>query len=86
LLEAVAVPRCAKDSSLGKWRRIKELVEPALKAMAGQGKAHGVLFLAFLLSLLANLALIIVTALGLMPSIPYIFSQPGRHWSRRSAI
>jgi hypothetical protein len=44
--------------------------------MAGQGKAHSVLFFAFLLSLLANLALIIVTALGLMPSIPYIFLNP----------
>jgi hypothetical protein len=76
LLEAVAVLRWAKDSSLGKWRRIKDLVERVLKAMAGQGKAHSVLFFAFLLSLLANLALIIVTALGLMPSIPYIFLNP----------
>jgi uncharacterized membrane protein YbhN (UPF0104 family) len=51
--------------SLGTWPTIKDLAVRVLDAMAVQGKAQSTLFFAFLLSLLANLALIIVTALGL---------------------
>src|SRR5258707_8267553 len=60
--------------SPGKWPRIKDLAVRALDAMALQGKAQSTLFFAFLLSLLANLALIIVTALGLYAVNPLSFS------------
>lgn len=60
--------------SLGTWPTIKDLAVRVLDAMAVQGKAQSTLFLAFLLSLLANLALIIVTALGLYAVNPLSFS------------
>lgn len=60
--------------SLGRWRTIRDLAVRVLDAMALQGKAKGTLFFAFLLSLVANLALIIVTALGLYAVNPQPFS------------
>jgi glycosyltransferase 2 family protein len=60
--------------SPGKWPTIKDLAVRVLDAMALQGKAQSTLFFAFLLSLLANLALIVVTALGLYALNPLFFS------------
>jgi uncharacterized membrane protein YbhN (UPF0104 family) len=60
--------------SLGTWPTIRDLAVRALDAMALQGKAQSTLFFAFLLSLLANLALIVVTALGLYAVNPLSFS------------
>jgi glycosyltransferase 2 family protein len=50
---------------LSRWPAIKSLAVRVLDAMAVHGKAQAALLYAFLLSLLANLALIVVTALGL---------------------
>ncbi|MCU1241246.1 MAG: hypothetical protein JWO71_1972 [Candidatus Acidoferrum typicum] len=60
--------------SLGTWPTIKDLAVRVLHAMALQGKAQSTLFFAFFLSLLANLALIVVTALGLYAVNPLSFS------------
>jgi glycosyltransferase 2 family protein len=60
--------------SLCTWPTIKNLTVRVLDAMAVQGKAQSTLFFAFLLSLLANLALIAVTALGLYAVNPLSFS------------
>ena len=60
--------------SLARWPTIKDLAVRVLNAMALQGKARSTLFFAFLLSLLANLALIVVTALGLYAINPLSFS------------
>jgi uncharacterized membrane protein YbhN (UPF0104 family) len=60
--------------SLGRWPTLKDLAVRVLHAMAFQGKAQSTLFFAFLLSLLANLALIVVTALGLYAVNPLSFS------------
>jgi len=60
--------------SLGRWRKIRDLAVRVLDAMALQGKAKGTLSFAFLLSLVANLALIVVTGLGLDAVNPQPFS------------
>jgi glycosyltransferase 2 family protein len=60
---------------LGRWPGIKSLALRVLDAMAVHGKAQGMLFFALLLSLLANLALILVTALGLYAVNPGFFSM-----------
>lgn len=59
---------------LGKWPRINDLAVRVLGAVALQGKAPNTLLFAFLLSLLANLALIVVTALALYAVNPLSFS------------
>jgi uncharacterized membrane protein YbhN (UPF0104 family) len=59
---------------LGRWPGIKSLALRVLDAMAVHGKAQGTMLFAFLLSLLANLALIVVTALGLYAVDPASFS------------
>jgi glycosyltransferase 2 family protein len=60
---------------LGRWPGIKSLALRVLDALAVHGKAQGALFFALLLSLLANLALILVTALGLYAVNPGSFSM-----------
>jgi uncharacterized membrane protein YbhN (UPF0104 family) len=60
---------------LGRWPGIKSIALRVLDAMAVHGKAQGALFFALLLSLLANLALILVTALGLYAVNPGSFSM-----------
>jgi uncharacterized membrane protein YbhN (UPF0104 family) len=73
----VAFSACTRSwvvRSLGTWPTIKDLAVRVLDAMALQGKAQSTLFFAFLLSLLANLALIVVTALGLYAVNPLSFS------------
>ena len=59
---------------LSKWPRINDLAGRVLDAVALQGKAANRLFFAFLLSLLANLSLIVVTALALYAVNPLSFS------------
>jgi glycosyltransferase 2 family protein len=59
---------------LGRWPGIKSIAVRVLDAMAIHGKAQSRLFLALLLSLLANLALIVVTGLGLYAVNPGSFS------------
>ena len=59
---------------LSRWPSIKNLALRVLDAMATHGKARGTLFFALILSLLANLALIVVTALGLYAVSPASFS------------
>jgi glycosyltransferase 2 family protein len=60
---------------LGRWPGIKSVALRVLDAMAVHGKARAALFFALLLSLLANLALILVTALGLYAVNPGSFSM-----------
>jgi uncharacterized membrane protein YbhN (UPF0104 family) len=60
---------------LGRWPGIKSLALRVLDAMAVHGKTQGTLFFALVLSLLANLALILVTALGLYAVNPGAFSM-----------
>jgi len=60
---------------LGRWPGTKSLALRVLDAMAVHGKAQGTLFFALLLSLLANLALILVTGLGLYAVNPGAFSM-----------
>ena len=60
---------------LDRWPGIKNLALRVLDAMAVHGKARSSLFFALLLSLLANLALIGVTALGLYAVSPGSFSM-----------
>lgn len=60
---------------LGRWPGIKSLALRVLDAMAVHGKAQGTLLFALLLSLLANLALILVTGLGLYAVNPGSFSM-----------
>jgi uncharacterized membrane protein YbhN (UPF0104 family) len=60
---------------LGRWPGVKSLALRVLDAMAVHGKAQGTLLWAFFLSLLANLALIVVTALGLYAVNPVSFSM-----------
>jgi uncharacterized membrane protein YbhN (UPF0104 family) len=62
-------------SLLGRWPGIKSLALRVLDAMAVHGRARGTLFFALLLSLLANLALVVVTALGLYAVSPGSFSM-----------
>jgi glycosyltransferase 2 family protein len=59
---------------LGRWPRMENLALRVLDAMAIHGKDRGTLFFAFLLSLLANLALVVVTALALYAVNPVSFS------------
>jgi glycosyltransferase 2 family protein len=59
---------------LGRLPRAKNLALRVVDALTAQGKAHTMLFYALLLSLLANLALIFVTALGLFAVNPDSFS------------
>jgi glycosyltransferase 2 family protein len=59
---------------LEKWPSIRNLALRVVDAMAAQGKARGKLFVALLLSLLANMALIVVTALGFTVVNPGLFS------------
>src|SRR5580700_9756249 len=59
---------------LEKWPSIRNLALRVVDAMAAQGKARGKLFIALLLSLLANMALIVVTALGSTVVNPGLFS------------
>src|SRR3984893_3498614 len=61
-------------SVTGRWPGIKNLALRVLDAMAVHGKDRGTLFFAFLLSLLANLVLVVVTALGLYAINPASFS------------
>jgi uncharacterized membrane protein YbhN (UPF0104 family) len=60
---------------LGRWPGIRSLALRVLDAMALHGKAQGTLFFALVLSLFANLALILVTALGLYAVNPSFFSM-----------
>ena len=60
---------------LGRWPGIKGLALRVWDAMALQGKARGTLILALLLSMAANLVLIVVTALGLYAVSPGSFSM-----------
>jgi glycosyltransferase 2 family protein len=57
--------RMALPKLLGRWQGLQNITARMLDAMAGYGKARGVLLGALILSFLANLALIGVTALGL---------------------
>jgi uncharacterized membrane protein YbhN (UPF0104 family) len=59
---------------LGRWTGVKNLALRVVQAMAVHGKARGALFLVLLLSLLANLSLIVVTGLGLYAVSPGSFS------------
>jgi glycosyltransferase 2 family protein len=74
LVTSSAFTRSWVVRSLGAWPTIKNLAVRVLDAMAAQGKARSTLFFAFVLSLLANLALIVVTALGLYAVNPQSFS------------
>jgi glycosyltransferase 2 family protein len=69
-----ASTRSSLSRLLGKWPRINDLAVRVLDAMALQGKAPSTLFFAFLLSLLANLALVVLTALALYAVNPLSFS------------
>lgn len=60
---------------LGRWPGIKALALRVVDALVAHGKARTALFFALLLSLLANLALIVVTGLGLYAVIPDSFSM-----------
>jgi glycosyltransferase 2 family protein len=62
-------------SLLARWPRIKNLALRVLDAMAVHGKAQGTLLFALLLSILANMALIAVTALALYVVSPVSFSM-----------
>jgi glycosyltransferase 2 family protein len=59
---------------LSRWPAMKSLAARVLDAMAVHGKAQAALLYAFFLSLLANLALVVVTALGLYAVSPASFS------------
>jgi len=75
LLMFVLPARSWVASLLGRWPGVKSLALRVLDAMAVHGKAQGALFFAFLLSLLANLALVAVTALALYVVNPSSFSM-----------
>jgi glycosyltransferase 2 family protein len=60
---------------LGRWPGIRSVALRVLDAMAVHGKAQRTLFFALLLSLLANVALIAVTALSLYAVSPASFSM-----------
>src|SRR5258708_7922965 len=59
---------------LDRWPGVKGLALRVLDTMAVHGKAQATMLYVFLLSLLANLALIVVTALGLYAVNPISFS------------
>jgi uncharacterized protein (TIRG00374 family) len=50
---------------LERWRSLRNIAERMLEAISAYGKARSILLAALVLSFLANLALIVVTALGL---------------------
>lgn len=56
------------------WPGVRNLALRVLDAMAAHGKARGTLLFALVLSLLANLALVVVTGLGLYAVNPASFS------------
>jgi glycosyltransferase 2 family protein len=60
---------------LGSWPGIKSVALRVLDAMTAQGEARSTLFFALLLSLLANLVLVVVTGLGLYAVNPVAFSM-----------
>ncbi len=62
-------------SLLGRWPGIKSLALRVIDGLVAHGKARATLFYALLLSLLANLALIVVTGLGLYAVAPTSFSS-----------
>jgi uncharacterized protein (TIRG00374 family) len=59
---------------LGKWSTVQKLWDRATQAMLGYGHNPGAILYALFLSLLANGAFIVVTALGLYASNPGSFS------------
>ncbi len=59
---------------LHRWPGIKNLALRVLDAMAAHGKARGTLLFALILSLFANVCLIVVTGLGLYAVSPRSFS------------
>ncbi len=59
---------------LGRWPGVKSLALRVIDGLVAHGKDRGTLFYALLLSLLANLALIVVTGLGLYAVDPNSFS------------
>jgi uncharacterized protein (TIRG00374 family) len=59
---------------LGKWPGIKSLALRVIDGLVAHGQDRGTLFYALLLSVLANLALIVVTGLGLYAVNPNSFS------------
>jgi hypothetical protein len=59
---------------LEKWPTVRNLALRVVDAIAAQGKARDKLLIALLLSLLANMALIVVTALGFTVVNPGLFS------------
>ncbi len=63
------------SSLLGRWPRVKNLALRIFDAMTVHGKAQATLLFALLLSVLANLALIAVTALALYVVNPVSFSM-----------
>ena len=60
---------------LGRWPGIKSIALRVLDAMTAQGGARSTLFFALLLSVLANLVLVLVTGLGLYAVNPVAFSM-----------
>jgi uncharacterized membrane protein YbhN (UPF0104 family) len=70
-----APTRSLVDRLLGRWPGVKSIALRVVDAMATHGKARGSLLYALLLSLLANLALIAVTALGLYAVNPGSFAM-----------
>lgn len=60
---------------LGRWPGIKNIALRVLDALTTQGEARSTMFFALLLSLLANLALVVVTGLGLYAVNPVAFSM-----------
>jgi uncharacterized membrane protein YbhN (UPF0104 family) len=61
--------------ALGRWPGARNLAVRVLDALAVHGKARGSLLLALVLSLLANVALVVVTGLGLQAVNPGGFSM-----------
>jgi glycosyltransferase 2 family protein len=60
--------------ALGRWPRVRTLAVRVVDALSVHGKDQMTLIYAFLLSLLANLALVVVTALALFAVHPASFS------------
>ena len=60
---------------LGRWPGIKSIALRVLDALTVHGEARSTMLLALLLSLLANLALVVVTGLGLYAVNPVAFSM-----------
>jgi uncharacterized membrane protein YbhN (UPF0104 family) len=75
LLMLFAPTRFLVASLLGRWPKIQSLALRVIDALVAHGRARTTLFFVLLLSLLANLALIVVTALGLYAVNPASFSM-----------